>query len=272
VWKDLSEIFKYRALIQVLVVRELKARYRGSVLGFLWSLLNPMLLMLVYWLVFSIYMRFGMKNYHVFLFCGLLPWVWFSAVLLEGSNSIMTGSSLVKKVMFPAEILPLVVVLSNLVHFILALPILIIFLAISGIPIGWNIIAFPVVVLVQLVFTIALVLLLAALTVHYRDIQQILANLVTLWFFLSPIIYPVSGLPAGAAKHMWILNLNPMMHIMVGYHRVFLQRMNDGSGAFPFNQSLPWMGLLWVAVFSGIFFIFSYHVFCNLKASFSEEI
>jgi homopolymeric O-antigen transport system permease protein len=272
VWKDFREVFKYRALIYALVSRELKARYRGSVLGFLWSLLNPMLLMLVYWLVFSIYMRFGMKNYHVFLFCGLLPWVWFSSALLEGCNSILAGSNLVKKVLFPAEILPIVAILSNLIHYLLALPILIFFLLISGIPIGWHIIWFPVVAAVQLIFTLGVVLILAALSVHYRDIQQILNNLVTLWFFLSPIIYPLSGLPAGAQKYMWVMNLNPMVHIMVGYHRTFLQWMDDGAGGFPFNQGLPWMGLLGVTVFSVVFIALSYRIFCHFKLSFSEEV
>jgi len=272
VWKDLVEIFRYRALIQALVSRELKARYRGSVLGFLWSLLNPFLMMLVYWLVFSIYMRFDMKNYHVFLFCGLLPWVWFSSCLLEGCNSIIAGSNLVKKVLFPAEILPIVVIISNLIHFFLALPILFFFIGFSKIPFGINLIFFPVVVIVQFLFTLSIVLLLAAFSVHYRDIQQILTNLVTLWFFMSPIIYPLSGLPSGAKKFMILMNLNPMSHIMVGYHRSFLQMMDTGNGIFPNNVPLPWMGLLGVTVFSLILFVFSYKVFSHFKVSFSEEV
>ncbi|MBN1355869.1 ABC transporter permease [bacterium] len=272
VWKDIVEIVRYRALISALVSRELKARYRGSLLGFLWSLLNPLLLMLVYWLVFSIYMRFGMKNYHVFLFCGLLPWVWFSSSVLEGCNSIISGSNLVKKVLFPAEILPIVVIIANLIHFLLAIPILIFFLLVSGIPIGINIVWFPVIVLVQFIFTMAVVLLLAALSVHYRDIQQILNNLVTLWFFLSPIIYPMSGLPSGAQKYLWLMDLNPVAHLMVGYHRSFLQLMDDGSGMLSFNRAMPWEGLGGVALFSIVFLVISYRIFGHFKVSFSEEV
>ncbi len=133
---SIRELYRYRALIAVLVSRDLKARYRGSVLGFMWSMLNPFLMMLVYWLVFSIYLRNGMENYHVYLFCGLLPWVWFSASLLEGCSSIISGANLVKKVMFPAEILPLVVVISNLIHFFFGLPILAGFLVIYRISPG----------------------------------------------------------------------------------------------------------------------------------------
>ena len=279
-WRNIVEIYRYRALIQALVSRELKARYRGSVLGFFWSLLNPLLLMLVYWLVFSIYMRFGMNNYHVFLFCGLLPWIWFSSSMLEGGNSIMSGASLVKKVLFPAEVLPIVVIISNFVHFLLALPILLFFVFVSGIGLSWNICAFPVVILVQALFTLGLVLLMAALSVHYRDIQQIMNNVLTLWFFLSPIIYPVHGLPAAANKVMFLMKLNPMFHIMVGYHHVFLQKMNVGQEVttgqvttlYPFDQGLPWMGLLGVSVFSIFLLFFAYKVFNRLKVSFSEEI
>jgi lipopolysaccharide transport system permease protein len=273
--KGLAEVYRYRALISALVSRELKARYRGSVLGFLWSMLNPFLLMLVYWLVFSIYMRYDMKNYHVFLFCGLLPWIWFSSSILEGCNSIMTGASLVKKVLFPAEVLPIVVVISNLIHFFLALPILIAFILFSKIPFGLNLLAFPVVVAVQFIFTLALVLLLAALSVHYRDIQQILGNIITLWFFLSPIIYPLTNLPEGAAHHISLMKLNPIAHIMNGYHRVFLQWMDVAKGeipSFPNNEAVPWLGLLSVFIFSILFLTVSYRIFNHFKVSFSEEI
>ncbi len=271
VWEGLHELYRYRALIQTLVSRELKARYRGSVLGFLWSLLNPLLLMLVYWLVFSVYMRNPMEHYHVFLFCGLLPWIWFSSSLLEGCNSIISGASLVKKVLFPAEVLPVVAILSNLIHFFLALPILIGFLLLSGVLPGWNLIFFPCVIVIQLLFTLSLVLLLSALSVHYRDIQQILGNLITLWFFMSPVIYPVFQIPDKARKFVMILKCNPITHLMVAYQRMFLQKMSD-HGAYPFDLPLPWKGLTAVFVLAIIVLFFSYRIFNHFKVSFSEEI
>lgn len=272
-FNSIRELYRYRALIQVLVSRDLKARYRGSVLGFMWSMLNPFLMMLVYWLVFSIYLRNGMANYHVYLFCGLLPWVWFSASLLEGCNSIIAGSNLVKKVMFPAEILPVVVIISNLIHFILGLPILAAFLIVYKIQPGLNLMAFPLIVLIQFVFTFALMLLLSALSVHLRDIQQILNNLVTLWFFMTPIVYSLADLNLGAKPPIisFVMNLNPMKHIMVGYHRSFLQHMGN-QGLEPFNQPIPWMGLLGVSVFSFILLFISWQVFNYFKTGFSEEI
>jgi len=289
VWKSIVELYRCRALIKVLISRDLKARYRGSILGFLWSLLNPCLMMLVYWLVFSIYMRFGMRNYHVFLFCGLLPWVWFSAALLEGCNAIISGGNLVKKVLFPAEILPMVVVFSYLVHFFLALPILLIFMYLAGITPGWNLLTLPVVILIQCLFTLAVVLMLSAFSVRYRDIQQILTNLITLWFFMNPIIYPFYQLPASASKLTAVMNLNPMIHIITAYHHIFLQKLNVQSDSvsaeqlqwnmehipnypFPFDGPLPWTGLLGVAVFSVFLFYVSYRIFNRFKVSFSEEI
>lgn len=272
-FKSIQELYRYRALIHVLVSRDLKARYRGSVLGFMWSMLNPFLMMLVYWLVFSIYLRNSMVNYHVYLFCGLLPWLWFSASLLEGCNSIIAGANLVKKVMFPAEILPLVVILSNLIHFFLGLPILAAFLVVYRIPPGTNLMAFPVIMIVQFVFTFALMLILSALSVHLRDIQQILNNLVTLWFFMTPIVYSMSDLHLESKPPIiaFVMNLNPMKHIMEGYHRVFLQHMANGD-VEPFNTPVPWTGLLGVFVFSLILLVFAWTVFNHFKTGFSEEI
>ena len=123
-----AELYRFRALIATLVLRDLRARYRGSFFGFLWSFLNPLLLMLVYALVFSVYLRVPMENYAVFLFTGLLPWLWFSASLGHAAAVIVGSGGLVKRIMFPAEILPLVAVLSNLVNLLLSLPLLFVFL------------------------------------------------------------------------------------------------------------------------------------------------
>ncbi len=215
-----------------------------------------------------------MPYYHIYLFCGLLPWVWFSSCLLEGCNSIMSGASLVKRVMFPAEILPLVVIITNLIHFFLALPILFVFLAVYRIRPGWNILGFPLVVLIQFLFTSGLVLILSALSVHLRDIQQILNNIVTLWFFMSPIVYSINDLNLHSKPIIqFVLNLNPMKHIMVAYHRVFLQWMEGNTvNELPFNEPLPWIGLLGVFVFSLFILVLGYWIFNHFKVSFSEEI
>src|SRR5256885_9407973 len=191
---NLAQLLRYRGLIQSLVARELKARYRGSVLGFLWSFINPLLLLSIYSFVFTTIMQNNdprIRPFAVFMFCGLLPWTWFSASLSEGTSSLIAGGNLIKKVLFPAEVLPIVSVLANMVHFVLGLAILAAFMiGFHHYPNPAALPWFPVVVVVQLIFTLGLALALSALTAHFRDTRDLLANLLTLWFFATPIIYP----------------------------------------------------------------------------------
>src|SRR5215213_9763035 len=179
---NLANLLKYRGLIQSLVVRELKARYRGSVLGFFWSFVNPLLLLLIYTFVFTVVLPgthpTEIEPYALFMFCGILPWTWFSSSLSESSNVLISGGNLIKKVLFPAEVLPIVTVLANMVHFFFGLPILIAFLLYFSAPItALELLWFPVVVLTQIILTTAFALLLSSLTVHFRDIRDILSNL-----------------------------------------------------------------------------------------------
>ena len=260
----LRELFRYRGLIQTLVVRELKARYRGSVLGFFWSFVNPLLLLLVYSFVFSVVLpgfRGGdLEPYALFLFCGLLPWTWFSSSLLESSNALIMNGNLIKKVLFPAEVLPIVAVLSNMVHFFLALPILGGFLVIYATPLQLTeLVWFPLVILVQLIMSLGFGLLLAALTVHFRDLKDLLANLLTLWFFCTPIIYPMSMLPPTGKL---LMDLNPFAHLAIAYQEILFY---DG----PFGH---WRWLLAMLVGSVALFLVGYVLFDRLRDSFAEEV
>src|SRR6185437_7203180 len=174
--------------------------------GFFWSFINPLLLLLVYTFVFTYVMPNNdplTEPYALLIFCGLRPWTWFAAALIESSGVLISGGNLIKKVLFPAEILPIVTVTANMVHFFLALPILVFFLVWFRAPLTVGELAwFPVVVLVQYVFTLGCALILSALTVHFRDIKDILANLITLWFFATPIIYSYQFAPALAQRFM----------------------------------------------------------------------
>src|SRR5258708_28741194 len=219
--RNLARLPRYRALIQSLVARELKARYRGSVLGFFWSFINPLTLLLIYTFVFKYVMPTAIKgidHYPLFMFCGLLPWTWFASSLTESSGVLISGGNLIKKVLFPAEVLPIVTVTANMVHFFLALPILIVFLIVYHAPLTVGELAwFPFVVLVQFMFTLSCALILSALTVHFRDLKDILANVLTLWFFATPIIYPYMYAPDIAKRFM---NLNPFAHLAISYQEI----------------------------------------------------
>jgi lipopolysaccharide transport system permease protein len=261
---NLLKLFRYRGLIQTLVVRDLKARYRGSVLGFFWSFFNPLLLLLIYTFVFTKVLvgihPEEMEPYALFMFCGILPWTWFSSSVLESSNTLIAGGNLIKKVLFPAEVLPIVTVLANMVHFFLGLVILAAFLIYYQRPIeGLQLLWFPVIVLVQLVFTIGLALFLSAMTVHFRDLKDLLSNLVQFWFFATPIIYPMQTIPADMR---WWLNLNPMTHLMISYQEVLF---------FPGPHG-HWKWLMALAVGSVLVFLLGYFVFDRLRDSFAEEV
>src|SRR6186713_1170613 len=222
---NLAQLPRYRGLIQSLVARELKARYRGSVLGFFWSFVNPLLLLLIYTFVFTVVMpgaRGGaLEPFAVFMFCGILPWTWFSSSLLDASNVLLAGGNLIKKVMFPAEVLPIVSVFAGLAHFCLGLPILALFLIYYRVPVVWtDLLWLPIIVLVQLVLTIGIALFVSALTVHFRDVRDLLANLLTLWFFATPIIYPLEQAPERVQR---LLNLNPFTHLAAAYQEVLFR-------------------------------------------------
>jgi lipopolysaccharide transport system permease protein len=269
--RSLARLGRYRGLIQSLVARELKARYRGSVLGFFWSFFNPLLLLLVYSFVFSYVMPKHDPNvepYALFMFCGILPWTWFSSSLSEAAGVLISGGNLIKKVLFPAEILPIVTVLANMVHFFFGLVILAGFLIWYRRPLNAGELAlFPVVVVVQLILTTAFALILSALTVHFRDIRDILSNLLTFWFFATPIIYPYFFFndPLNPAKVVWqakLLKLNPFTHLAITYQEILF-----------FNG--PVGHLKWLLVLGAIsigFFFFCYWVFDRLRDTFAEEV
>ncbi|MFZ2489866.1 MAG: ABC transporter permease [Thermoanaerobaculia bacterium] len=190
---EIETLFRYRHLIGTLTARDLKARYRGSMLGFFWSLANPLLLLGVYTLVFTHVFRGVVKPYPLFLFAGILPWTFFAAAVLESTTAISSNAGLIKKVMFPAEALPLVVVLSHLVHFVLALPVLLVAMGIFALmgqfTISATVLLLPVVMLIQTVFVAGVAMTVSSASVLFRDLRDIVANLLQLGFFLTPIIY-----------------------------------------------------------------------------------
>lgn len=271
----LSNLFRHRVLIQSLVMRELKARYRGSVGGYLWSFLNPMLLLAVYFIVFTTIFQpqrgEAVDPYALFMFCGLLPWTWFAASLTDASNSLISGGNLIKKLIFPAEVLPVVAVLANGVHYLLGLPVYLVFWFIFK-PDGQSLhlLWLPLVIFTQLILSLGLGLILAALSVHFRDIRDILSNTLTLWFFLTPIIYPRAFLTAmaDADDATWVpkavaafLDLNPMTHIMDGYHLSIFE-----------GTLINWKRLPVTLLVSFGILMAGYWFFDRLRDSFPEEV
>jgi ABC-type polysaccharide/polyol phosphate export permease len=194
------------------------------------------------------------------MFCGILPWTWFSSSLLEASNVLIAGGNLIRKVLFPAEVLPLVTVFAGMVHFFLGLPILAAFFAYYGRPVlPLDLLWLPAIVIVQLALTLGLALFLSALTVHFRDIRDLLANLLTLWFFATPIIYALADAPAYVRP---ILGLNPFTHLAVAYQEVLFM-------PGPFRE---WDRLLALGAASLLVLAFGYFVFDRLRDTLAEEV
>lgn len=260
---SLRQLVRYRSLIQTLVTRDLKARYRGSVLGFFWSFVNPLLLLTIYNFVFTYLLenRGGPQPYAVFMFTALLPWTWFQSSINEATGSLISGGNLIKKVLFPAEVLPIVVILANMVHFLFGLPILVGFMAYYHVVPNWAELPwFFVVLLVQLIFTTALSLLLAALSVHFRDVKDLVSNLLTFWFFATPIIYWYAD--PRFDKYKFYFDLNPFSHLAISYQEILFF---DG----PFGHK--WW-LLALGAASIAFFFAAYWVFDRLRDSFAEAV
>lgn len=216
--ESLTQIYRHRTLAEILVGRELKARYRGTVLGFFWSFANPLLMMSIYVLVFSVYMRIDVPNYPAFMMSGLLPWTCFAAGILEGMNSIIGNGGIIKKVHLPTEVFPFVSVTSNLVHFVLSLPVLFLIMLASGMTLSWALLFLPLLVALQFFMTYALALILASLAVQFRDLVHIVPNLMLVWFYLTPIFYSTDMVPL---RYRNLVYLNPMSWLIDAYRDVF---------------------------------------------------
>ncbi len=209
------ELWRYRELIRNLVISNLKSRYKNSALGFVWSLLNPLGMMLVFTIVFGFLMPdVRVEKYPLFVLTGLLPWNFFQASINAGMYSVVGGSNLVKKVSFPREVLPIAAVLGQLVNFLLAFAVLFMALVVfqaSFSPWLWTL---PIVILIQTVFSTGVVLVLSTLNVFYRDTAMIMEVIMLAWFFLTPVVYSVGMLPETLSTGSLTVPLQRMVYIL----------------------------------------------------------
>lgn len=210
------EVIHYHSLIRNLVAKDLKVRYKNSALGFLWSLLNPLLMMVVFTFVFTQILNQHIPDFPVFVLIGLLPWNWTATAVSAGTTVLVDNAALINKVYFPRLLLPLSVVLSTMANYVLSLPALFLFMAIFGRPFTPWLVTIPFVVLIQAIFLTAIALVLAPLNVYFRDTIVLVEVGLTAWFFMTPVFYPVESVvsPQLAA---WMYRLNPMAAIIEEY-------------------------------------------------------
>jgi len=275
-WRiELQELYKYRFLLRNLTARDIKVRYRNSILGVLWSLLNPLLMMLVYTILFTILIPdSNIRQYPVFILVALIPWNFLSGSLLSGTVSITENSHLIKKVYFPRVILPMAAILSNLVNFLLAFLVLLSFLFIFGIGLTIQALWVPFIMLTQLIFMLGLCLLLSTFHSFYRDVMMILNVAMLAWFFLTPVFYPferlgdsatlfgITFVPAQVMR--W---LNPMASIIDGYRTVLWGTVGSNGPV-----SMDPIYLLRTFVTAVLVFIVGYTVFVRSEHLFGEKL
>ncbi|MBW1669087.1 MAG: ABC transporter permease [Deltaproteobacteria bacterium] len=253
----MKELLNYRYLLFNLVYKQVKLKYRGSFLGFLWSLLNPLSMIIVYTVAFKYIIRIKMENYVIFLLAGVLPWSFVVNSLNMATSCIIDNGNLIKKVFFPREIIPISTVAFNLVQLLLAY---IVFVPILAYWKGLSLsLAFlPVLLFLHFLFTLGLSLLLSAVTIYFRDIKHLVEVLLMLAFWVTPIIYPLSMVPERFHILMW---LNPMTVFTLAYQKLIY------SGQFPALPAIVIM-LLWVI---GAYVIGS-KTFAWCRPKFAEEV
>lgn len=223
--QQLAALVRYRHAIGQLTLRELKARYKNTALGFFWSLLNPIAMMIVFSTVFTVFVPNNtIEKYPLFVLCGLLPWNFLTAGVMTGISSVTANGSLVTKMQFPREVLPIASVFANLINFLLSLVVLFVALVIFQAQLSPWIILLPVVILLHAAFVLGLALILSTLNVFYRDTLMIMDVVTLAWFFLTPVVYPIDALPkayeiAGMTVDVqrWVYILNPMASIISTY-------------------------------------------------------
>ncbi|PTM57476.1 ABC transporter permease [Desmospora activa] len=264
-----ANILKYRELLYFLVHKEVRIRYRNSLFGFFWTLLEPLGLMVIYTLVFSVIIKGiskGVEPYPLYILSGLIPWTFFNNSLKKGTKALSGNASLIKKVYFPREIFPLSMITANLVNFIPAFVLVIAFAFVLGVPVQWDqLVLLPFFILLLAVFALACSFLISVLNVYYRDVEFITNLVLRGWMYLSPIIYPISFVTENESETVRqfadLYFLNPMAVILSLFHGIF----------FP-DQSISWGYVLYVIIFILVMLLISWFIFKRLNRRVGEVI
>lgn len=256
--QTLINLYNYRSMLKNQVKMDLRTRYKGSFLGFLWTFVNPLLQLTVYTIVFKNILKVEIPNFALYLFVGLLPWLFFSSSVLGSSTNIISNANLIKKIYFPRHLLPLSLVLGSMINYIFGLIILIPVLLFNGIGISWTILYLPLIMALQFIFLLGLSFLLSSLNVYFRDLQHIMEVIVMVWFYLTPVFYTVEIVPDYLKN---ILVFNPMANFINAYRdSLFYQKI------------IPLDNLLDLVYVSLVTLIIGFFVFNKLEKGFAEEL
>jgi len=255
---SLKELYAYREMIFSLVRKDLRTRYKGSVLGFLWTFVNPLLQLVVYSVVFAYIMRVQLPNYYMFMFVGLLPWIFFCTCVQGGATSVMSGADLIKKIYFPRLVLPIATVSAAFMNMLFSMVVMFAALFFSGIGISEYVMYLPLLLTLLYSLGLGIAFVVSACNVYLRDLEHILGIITMSMFYVTPIIYPVDMVPE---KFLTWFKLNPMVPMVMAFQDIL------------YYQRVPQMDtLLTVGVYAVVFIVVGYFVFQKLQRNFAEEL
>ena len=256
--KLIQDLKNYREFLKSNVKKDIRGKYKGSFLGVLWSFINPLLSVLVYAIVFPYIMRIKVENYLIYLITGMIPWTFFTSSINMGIISVLSNADIIKKVYFPRVILPISTVTSCLVNFLISCLIILLFCIGSGVGLSIHLIWLPLVAIIQYVMLLGFTFILSSIEMYMRDIEHIVNFILSMAFYVTPILYTPDIFPEGLA---WVLKVNPMAYLVNAYRSIF------------FYKSIPDIaGLGIVGIFSVVIFIVGYLIFEKLQKGFAEEV
>lgn len=253
-----KELYEYRQLLKSNISKEVRGKYKGSFLGILWSFVNPLLMTLVYAIVFPFLLKSSQPHYTTFIVIAIIPWTWFTYTIMSGTNTFLVNAGIIKKVYFPREILPISIVTSGLINYLISCIIIGIFLLFSGIGFSVYILYLPLIVLIQYMLQLGIIFITSSIDVYIRDAEYIINFIVQMVFYATPVLYSIDMFPE---KFRWILRLNPLATIIESYRNIFYYKT---------NPDFKMLGITFIVSF--IILIVGYAIFEKLKKGFAEEL
>ena len=258
-----KQLYAYRELLKTNIKKDIRGKYKGSFLGILWSFINPLLQVVVYWIVFPYLMGRGAmngENYLIYLITGLIPWTFFMTVVSQGTTCIKSNAGIIKKVYFPREILPISMVTSGLVNFFISCVIILVFLLGSGVGVSYHIILVPVIAIVEATLALGIVFILSAINVYVQDVENIVQFILNMLMYGTPIIYQLSQFGSSGILYQ-LIAWNPMTTIIDSYRDVFM-----------YHRWINWGNLGLVFILAVVLLVVGYWIFRNLEKGFAEQL
>ena len=253
-----KKIYNYRELLKTNVKKEIRGRYKNSFLGVLWSFLNPLLQLLVYSVIFGALLAGGDKTYPIYICVALIPWTYFTTAITQAAFTVIGNADIIKKVYFPREILPVSVVTSGAVNFIISTIIILAFVIFSGVGLSWYILLYPFILLIQYVLLLGIGFIVSSVTVYFRDLEHIIGVVLMAAFYATPIVYKLEQLPHTLQI---LVNLNPMTHLINAYRDIF------------YYHQMPNMEILVILLgISLVLTVVGYFIFKKLQKGFAEQL